>query len=778
MSILTSEALFRRLFFQWGLLLLIALAATGWLASRDFVQLNASVYDRLIAWSDKPVNDDILIVAVDDRSLREIGRWPWSRLVHAALVDRLREAGVQAVMMDILFLEAEGDGKADRRLGDAMARAGNVYVPLARAPMATPGAPPVVYPPLPDIADNAAGIGHINVEADLDGKVRRLYLCEGVIGQVVPHLTWALFDSLASKGLATGMAMPGEEIQSIHNTPSWHRDHLVRVPFRGSPGAFPRVSYSSVLLGEVPDELLKDRIVLVGATASGLGDRYAVPVSGRMGTMAGVEIQANLLNGLMDGYVITELGKAARILLSMVPVLALMIALLVSRMRYVHALMALMVGLTMAACALALRLGIWWPPAASLTGLVLFYLLWQWRSQSVILRWFSSEIESLSSEPNMVPEAGSASRMHWGSTLHRRVMALEAGVQQLRASRRFVTDMLDSLPVVTFLVNGEAKVKAANRKARWLVGNPAGVESWKLRDALLTVVPADAVPVFLSEGGRFADVRHWHGQAFFDRWGNHYRIEVAPLWTAITLDAGWLISLVDMTGERRAAEQRAHMLRFLSHDMKAPQASMLALLDMQNGTAALPAQEFHARLERQVRSALDMIEDFMQLAKVEFGALDFREVLLANIAMDALDRAWPLAQAKGIRLESDNLDDDGGPIWGDQGFLVRAVFNLLENAIKYSPPRSVVTLSVLQSGDRVICQVSDQGVGIASHDIPYLFESYRRFDADNMATGLGLGLAFVKTVMDKHNGEIQCRSVVRQGSTFTLNFPAYADAGD
>ncbi|MCK2169479.1 hypothetical protein MY522_22300, partial [Thalassospira xiamenensis] len=115
--------------------------------------------------------------------------------------------------------------------------------------------------------------------------------------------------------------------------------------------------------------------------------------------------------------------------------------------------------------------------------------------------------------------------------------------------------------------------------------------------------------------------------------------------------------------ERRAAEQRAHMLRFLSHDMKAPQASMLALLDMQNGTAALPAQEFHARLERQVRSALDMIEDFMQLAKVEFGALDFREVLLANIAMDALDRAWPLAQAKGIRLESDNLDDDGGPIW-------------------------------------------------------------------------------------------------------------------
>ncbi|KYZ86742.1 hypothetical protein A3Q32_15760 [Alcanivorax sp. KX64203] len=112
MSILTSEALFRRLFFQWGLLLLIALAATGWLASRDFVQLNASVYDRLIAWSDKPVNDDILIVAVDDRSLREIGRWPWSRLVHAALVDRLREAGVQAVMMDILFLEAEGDGKA------------------------------------------------------------------------------------------------------------------------------------------------------------------------------------------------------------------------------------------------------------------------------------------------------------------------------------------------------------------------------------------------------------------------------------------------------------------------------------------------------------------------------------------------------------------------------------------------------------------------------------------------------------------------------------------
>ena len=766
MSIVTpgnKATLFRRLSLDGAALFVLVLLFTGWCASRELPVLNEPVYDLLLRISERAPASDILIVGIDDRSLKELGRWPWSREVHGRLMERLRDARV--VLMDVLLVDP-GPEEADQSLADAMAAQGRVFVPVFRAVTSAPGEPPKFVQPVPVIRQAAAGMGHINAVADSDGVIRRVSLREWDGQRWWPQLAWRVYAALRGE---VPTPMPGEAMPAGGR---WFNDHVVRIPFRGPRGRYPEVPYVSVLNGEVPSSFLKNRIVLVGATAAGLGDRYAVPVSGRWGSMAGVEIQAHLLDGLLSGYVIEDMSVPWRVLFSLLPVVLLAGIVVLTRLEYVHAPVLAMLVLIPAASWGGLALGIWWPPMASLLGVGLLYLLWSWRSSAVTLNWFSGQIGRLDHEPDALPAPRRGAGIRWGSRTHRQIALLESGLNRLRASSRFVSDLLESLPVITILVDDAGWVLIANGRARrWLQLRPQP-QKILLRAALRELCALEGCPPCLTEADRGADISRWDQETLVDREGRHFRLEVVRYFSELARVDGWLVSLVDMTGERRAAEQRAHMLRFLSHDMKAPQASVMALLDLQSSPAALPEEEFLERLRRQMSLALQMTEDFMQLAKVEFGALRFQEVLPAHIVLDALDRAWPLAQSKSIHLQTGVLDDEKAVMHGDPSYLERALFNLLENAIKYSPRGSAVTVSVWYEADRVFCRVSDQGVGIPAHWVPRVFEFYRRFDGARMAGGVGLGLAFVKTVVDKHHGVIECQSEEGRGTTFTLNFPA------
>ncbi|WP_411157115.1 sensor histidine kinase [Pseudomonas sp. PSB18] len=111
----------------------------------------------------------------------------------------------------------------------------------------------------------------------------------------------------------------------------------------------------------------------------------------------------------------------------------------------------------------------------------------------------------------------------------------------------------------------------------------------------------------------------------------------------------------------------------------------------------------------------------------------------------------------------------------DQSLLTRALFNLLENAIKYSAPDSWISLAVRCAEGWLICEISDQGKGIGVEELPDLFSQYRRFSSAHGVDGIGLGLSMVKAVVDRHGGQIECHSVVGEGTTFSLRFPLLGD---
>lgn len=745
-----AQRLFHGLVREWLWIGLLLLPITAYLSLSPGLALNNPLYDSLRRLSPLPADPRILLVTIDDASLKKLGRWPWPRSLHADLIDRLSAAQPAGILFDVIFSEP-GDAANDKRLAESVCNAGNVLLPLVREGVTGYSQPNTQMIPL---LKCAKGVGHINVEADSDGVVRSLYLREGPPDALAPQLAWLAYEMSGELS-----EMPGEPLQSI--TQHWHREHGIRIPFIAPHTHFPSVSYASVLRGEVAPEQLRGRLILVGSTATGMGDRFVTPVSSTVGTTAGLEIQANVLNGLLQGRSIVDLpGWLATLMAT--SLVALLLGLLLYRPRY-----ALWMTLGCMAVALLgslalLRLGLWWSPAACLIGLLLGYLIWNWRRLSVILAYFGWELARLDNEPKVLPERRRAPASK-GDVLQARIFALEQAVSRTRDTRRFMADGLECLPVATLITDPKGNILLANRIAREVFVNDLVNENLLEQLADLGYPPLhNGVRPALS-ALELVEFRDIHQRSL--------RMELAPLLPAEgDVALGWLLSLTDLSKEREAQQHRETMLRFLSHDLRAPHSAILALLDVHNGESPVFAQ-----IEQQVRRALALTESFVQLAKAEADGYQFQPTLFAMLVMDAFDQVALIAQLKGIHLVHDLDEADEGMVSADQSLLTRALFNVLENAIKYSPSGTTVRLRHSFEQGWLECRISDQGPGIAPEDLPELFSQYRRFDSSQGSEGLGLGLTMVKAVVERHGGRISCESVVGKGTTFSLRLPLLED---
>ncbi|WP_192562948.1 sensor histidine kinase [Pseudomonas gozinkensis] len=409
----------------------------------------------------------------------------------------------------------------------------------------------------------------------------------------------------------------------------------------------------------------------------------------------------------------------------------------------------------------------WWSPTPAVLGMLFGYLIWNWRRLSVVLTYFGWELARLDSEPKVFPERRRA-QFPSADRLQGQIMALEQAMSRTRDTRRFIADGLEYLPVATLISDPRGQVLLGNRKARSLFDHNLVGED--ILDQLASLgypeLSTDPRPT-LSELPLLE---------FRDHKERSLRLERAALLPVDgDLPIGWLLSLTDLSAERAAEEQRGVLLRFLSHDLRAPHSAILALLEVHRHQTGTDSPLFE-QIERQVRRALELTDGFVLLARAESEAYQFQPSLFGMLVMDVLDQALPIAQQKRIELLSD-MDEQSQErlILADQGLLTRALFNLLENAIKYSPAGSTVDLRVICHDDWLRCELTDQGKGIASEELPDLFSQYRRFSSAQGIDGVGLGLSMVKAVVDHHGGRIECLSVVDQGTTFRLELPLIAE---
>lgn len=335
------------------------------------VPLDNALYDLHARYWRYTPDDRVVIVAIDPKSLDEIGRFPWPRSVHAQLIDRLTADGVRGIGMDVTMSTPSDDPANDLLVAAAMHRNGKVVLP-AFAEAINLGGPLQEALPVPAIAQSVAALGQVDVAKDSDERVRGAYLKAGLGSAYWPSLALALLQ-LSHDAPTT---LPGLH-DPLHNDASpylWMRDNYVLLRYAGPLGTFGSLSYTDVLNNRVPANLLKDRWVLVGAIAEGLGDILQTPQS----PMPGVEYQANVLESLERGLLVTPLDFLHQLALSAA---LLAVPLLLYGLPGVGRNWALPVAsmlLVVAACFALLRGAyLWWPPASCLMVILVEFAAWQ-----------------------------------------------------------------------------------------------------------------------------------------------------------------------------------------------------------------------------------------------------------------------------------------------------------------------------------------------------------------------------------------------------------------
>ena len=369
------------------------------LAQQDWLwRLDCLFYDIHLALSSRPAPDDILIVAVDEASLAELGRWPWPRRVHAALLERLAGEGARVVALNILVTEPDlQDVDGDALLAASVRKHGRVVMPIM-VEQRRLGGQLVEILPIPMLAAAAAGLGHVQAELDGDGMVRGLYLEEGLGMPRWPALALAMLKVAEPDqwDRLPGVRNPGP----IGDAPQMlSRDHYVLVPFAGPPGHFARISYHDVLSGDFPPGLFRDKYVLVGVTASGFGDGLPTPVSGHYQPMPGVEFNANVFDGLRRGLVVQPLAPQWQMMLCAGLVLLPVWLYSYFAPRWNLLIAALLMLGVLALSLILLWVGrLWFPPAPVLLAFFISYPLWSWRRLELAVRYLDSELAVLRAE--------------------------------------------------------------------------------------------------------------------------------------------------------------------------------------------------------------------------------------------------------------------------------------------------------------------------------------------------------------------------------------------
>jgi CheY-like chemotaxis protein/HPt (histidine-containing phosphotransfer) domain-containing protein/anti-sigma regulatory factor (Ser/Thr protein kinase) len=227
----------------------------------------------------------------------------------------------------------------------------------------------------------------------------------------------------------------------------------------------------------------------------------------------------------------------------------------------------------------------------------------------------------------------------------------------------------------------------------------------------------------------------------------------------------------------RSSEEKTRFIRHVSHEFRTPLSSIIgfAALLQREGEAVDPAvrAEYLEIVLRNARHLLHVVNDLLNISKVEAGKLEvtLAPVRVPEVAAAVVTALGPAAAERQIRLR---LEDAGAPpALADSGRLRQVLFNLLENAVKYSPPGAEVVVRACAAEGGVRVEVADRGPGISRRDQARLFKEFSRVNPPGMrVVGAGLGLALSRMLAEAMGGRIGVDSAPGQGSTFWVALPA------
>jgi signal transduction histidine kinase len=336
----------------------------------------------------------------------------------------------------------------------------------------------------------------------------------------------------------------------------------------------------------------------------------------------------------------------------------------------------------------------------------------------------------------------------------------------------------------TVLVSTENPVIAVDRHMRLVFANPAAHQL--LRDdnrsgtIITDLLPKDALPNYRSA---LKALKRDKAFTYEISIGNKvYLCHLAQLGRPEI--AGWVAILNDITQLKELDRLKSEMIRMTSHDLKNPLQAAMANLELLGDDLQYDDNpEIHASLDAvttQLNRMNRIIGGILDLERIKVGHFSRELCQPASLVHDSIEEIQHLADGRHIALTSE-IKSDVRNFWGDIEQFKRALINLLENAVKFTPPGGRVCIRVYpEDNDHILFEVEDTGIGIPDSLRDYIFERFVRGaqkgqQGAESVSGTGLGLSLVKTVLENHNGTVWFKSYVGQGTTFYLRVPAAAE---
>lgn len=801
--------------------------------SQWFRVLDLAAFDAFVNRFETPLLDELVIVGIDEQSLDAFGAWPWGRSTQARLLARIGEGQPDAVFVDIVYGGLTNPA-ADKALAEAASGLPVLALPVIIDALAADRQLVEVLP-YPDLLEVTDVLGHAHVELDSDAIARGVYLRQGIGDAHWSHVAHALALALGypvervAHCDSVRFSLQNQVCDFVYTTfagPPGTIPEISAADLLNGQLAPDALAGKIVLLGittsAAPDSITSP-VSRLGRPMAGVefnGNLFNALVQGRLieRLAAPIDLLVALFCVMLPVLLLPRLGPKPMLLAAIsfacVPLVFSVASLLFFRVE-------VPLAAAVVTCLLCYPYWSWrrheiawsfveaeisrvalehsrWAPAEqssvsaaaeSLAGLLGAEAVWYdappavTHSRQIVLpgaargwlvlsrnRPFTDADRGFAEGLGEIFQPPLADARLPGERLAAQIRKLQTSAREVRLGREVGLRGLEEMPIGVAVISALNVALLTNAAWRTLLEVDEQAQGMPLASAVAGIVP----PL----GRSWLEISR---AVLLDRQsitfetqtgaGTPVVVEAAPMARADEPVETWVITVTDISDVRVAERHREEALAFLSHDLRSPMLSVLALV------RRAPADELIDEIGRYAQKALAVSEQFLQLSRVQAReSFETYEVDLVSILDNAIDHVFQLAREKGVDIGVEHHLGEAEAAWivGNGEMLERAVVNLLTNAIKYSDPERSVSAAISRQDARFVVSIQDEGIGIPAEEVDQIFDAYFRSSEPRLAEqrGSGLGLRFVKTVIERHGGTIEVASRLNEGSRFTVTLPA------
>ncbi len=228
--------------------------------------------------------------------------------------------------------------------------------------------------------------------------------------------------------------------------------------------------------------------------------------------------------------------------------------------------------------------------------------------------------------------------------------------------------------------------------------------------------------------------------------------------------------------ESEKERMRQNFISLVSHELRTPLVAVIQYLEVLSGGMAgqISDQQKNIleRMKIRLKELLDIINRWLKLARIEELNLkeNFQEFEIKEVIEESVEMLKPLFQEKKINIVS-NLSNEAIRIFGDRDLIKEVFVNIITNGIKYNREKGSLFINSRINGEFVVTEIIDTGIGISEDEIKRLGEEFYRVKREGIAGGSGLGLSIVKKILEIHNGKLEIKSKIDEGSNFSVYLP-------